>query len=116
VASQATALGNTNRDINASDELWNFFNAHKLCNTTVGINEQSIQIESKLYPNPARTELSLSTLPNEKSEITICNLLGQALIKIQNKNLIDISNLSNGIYIIIITNGQNRYTQKFIKE
>jgi len=116
VASQATALGNTNRDINASDELWNFFNAHTLCNTTVGINEQSIQIESKLYPNPARTELSLSTLPNEKSEITICNLLGQALIKTQNKNLIDISNLSNGIYIITITNGQNRYTQKFIKE
>jgi polyhydroxybutyrate depolymerase len=116
VAAQASVLGNTNRDINASIELWNFFNAHTLCNTTVGIDEQIIRRTIRIYPNPAKTELYLNISPMDKLEISISNLLGQLFLKTQNQNHLDISNLTDGIYIITITQGQNKITQKFIKE
>lgn len=116
VASQASVLGNTNRDINTSVELWNFFNAHTLCNTRVGIDEQSIKPTIKIYPNPAKTDLYLSISQTDKNEISISNLLGQVLIQTKNQNRIDISNLTNGIYIITIKQGQLIQTQKFIKE
>ena len=108
--------GETNEDIQASEELWNFFNAHTLCNITVGVDEQTILPIIKIYPNPARTELYLSISQTDKSEISVSNLLGQVLIKTQNQNHIDISNLTNGIYMIKISKGQTKQTQKFIKE
>ena len=108
--------GETNEDIQASVELWNFFNAHTLCNITVGVEEQTIRPTIKIYPNPARTELYLSISQTDKSEVSVSNLIGQVLIKTQNLNAIDISNLPNGIYMITITQGQIKQTQKFIKE
>lgn len=116
VASQASVLGNTNRDINASVELWNFFNAHTLCNTTVDIEEQNIKPTIRIYPNPAKAELYLNISQNDKTEILIGNLMGQILIKTKNQNHIDISNLANGVYVITISQGQNKQTHKFIKE
>ncbi len=60
--------------------------------------------------------LNLNVSQNDINELSISNLLGQVLIKLQNQNRIDISNLTNGIYILEITQGQNKYTKKFIKE
>jgi alpha/beta superfamily hydrolase len=108
--------GETNEDIQASVELWNFFNAHTLCNITVGLEDQTIKPTIKIYPNPARTELYLSISQTDKSEVSVSSLIGQVLIKTHNLNIIDISNLPNGIYMITITQGQIKQTQKFIKE
>jgi polyhydroxybutyrate depolymerase len=108
--------GETNEDIQASEELWNFFNAHTLCNSTIGINEQTIRPTIKIYPNPARTVVYLSISNTDKSEISVRNLLGQEVINTQNQHLIDISNLTNGIYTLTIIQGQIIQTQKFIKE
>lgn len=116
IPSYEIIAGQTNEDIQASVELWNFFNAHNLCNTTVGIDEQIIKPTIKIYPNPARTELFLNISQAEKIEISISNILGQFLIKTHNQNHIDISNLTDGIYIVTITQGQNKQTLKFIKE
>lgn len=116
VASQASVLGNTNRDINASVELWNFFNAHTLCNATVGIDEQILKPIIRIYPNPTGRELNINLSPTEISEISISNSLGQVLIHRKNQNRIDISNLTNGVYILTITQGQFKHLQKFIKE
>jgi hypothetical protein len=116
IPSYEIIAGETNEDIQASVELWNFFNAHNLCNTTVGIDEQITKPTIKIYPNPARTELYLNISQAEKIEISISNLLGQFLIKTHNQNHIDISNLTDGIYIVTITQGQNKQTLKFIKE
>lgn len=107
--------GGTNEDIQASVELWNFFKAHTLCNSVVGLDEQTIQQTSRIYPNPVKTELNINIFQNE-NEVSISNILGLVLINAKNQNRIDISNLTNGIYIITITQGQNKYTQKFVKE
>ena len=85
--------------------------------STVSVAENlDVMSSFAFYPNPANTELTLSIYPNDKCEISISNLHGQLLIKKQNQNHIDISSLTNGIYIMTITQGQNKYTQKFIKE
>lgn len=116
IPSYEIIAGHTNEDIQASVELWNFFNAHNLCNTILGIDEHIIKPSIKIYPNPARSELYLNISQDEKIEISISNLLGHVLIKTHNQNHIDISNLSDGIYIVIITQGQNKQTLKLIKE
>lgn len=116
VASQASVLGNTNRDINASVELWDFFNIHTLCDTTVGINEQNINEALRIYPNPASNDLVIDIQHIGKLEVKITDLLGNIQMQINNKNHIDISSLKSGIYIITISQGLSRQSQKFIKE
>lgn len=116
VASQASVLGNTNRDINASVELWNFFNAHTLCNTTLGIDEHTNQLQMKIYPNPTSTFLYLQVLNADNYTLDIRNYLGQLILKASNQNQIDISQLTNGIYFITIQQGQRTTTTKFIKQ
>ncbi|NUN99193.1 MAG: T9SS type A sorting domain-containing protein [Saprospiraceae bacterium] len=116
VASQASILGNTNRDINAGIELWNFFSSHTLCNVTVGINEQVLQPNIKIYPNPARTLLQLDLFENIPVNIIIRNNSGQIILTTKNQAQIDISNLISGVYFITIQQGGKNITQKFVKQ
>lgn len=115
VASQASVLGNTNRDINASVELWSFFNAHTLCNSSVAIDAQESQFQMKIYPNPASTFLYLQPLNTDDYILNIKNGLGQLILTATNQNPIDISRLKNGIYLISLHQGQHSTTTKFIK-
>lgn len=116
IPSYEVIAGQTNEDIQASVELWNFFNAHTLCNTLLSVKEETNQTEIKIYPNPAKTELNLNISQNNLFEVTINNLLGQILINTKNQNRIDITNLTNGVYIVTIKQGQYQQTQKLIKE
>jgi len=116
IASQASVLGNTNRDIHASFELWKFFSAHTRCSTTVGTDEHSIRPRLTLFPNPARSELNISMPDTEGIPLTIHNALGQILLQTQNKTRIDISDLSAGIYFLTIRQGLRTEIQKFVKE
>lgn len=75
-------------------------------------NENSLNI----FPNPANTILTINTLPNLKTEIAVVNAVGQTLITAKNQNWVNIANLTNGIYILTVTQGENKFTQKFIKE
>lgn len=94
----------------------NQLGTHGMCSAPLAINDLNLNDNISIYPNPAKTELNLNVSQNDKNELSISNLLGQVLIKSQNQNRIDISNLTNGIYILAITQGQNKYTKKFIKE
>jgi hypothetical protein len=94
----------------------NQLGTHGLCSTTTGINDINSKNNFSIYPNPARTQLNLNIPQNEIDEVSISNLYGQVLINMKYKNTIDISSLTSGIYIITVTQRQNKYTQKFIKE
>lgn len=116
IPSYEVIAGQTNEDIQASLELWNFFNAHTLCNTLLSVKEETNQTEIRIYPNPAKTELNLSISQNDLFEVTISNLLGQILINTKNQNRIDITHLTNGVYLVMIKQGQYQQTRKLIKE
>lgn len=58
----------------------------------------------KIFPNPASTVLHVETL--QKVNINIQSIDGKVLIEKDNVKNIDVSGLSNGIYMIKITDGQ----------
>ena len=93
----------------AKDEIIWFENKGPL-----GIEENTTTLFS-IYPNPTSGVLNIkSVVPI--SEITIYNNLGQLLISSKEKNQLDISALSEGVYFlkIIAENGQTE-TKKIVK-
>jgi hypothetical protein len=87
----------------------------ELTNTIV--NEIDSDHTLKIVPNPAKNELNIninSTVQNSKVEIV--NLLGELQISTDILQGIDISKLSDGIYIVKIVVGEKRFSAKFIKE
>ncbi len=68
-----------------------------------------------IYPNPANTELNIVSVSNANFQIEILNSIGQVVIIDQNKNKIDISCLTNGLYLILLKQGQHSHVQKLIK-
>jgi hypothetical protein len=72
-----------------------------------------------VYPNPTSGILNISNLDLIKvKNITIYNQLGQILLENKNSiNQIDVSNLSEGLYILTIeTNDNKKYSESFIKK
>jgi hypothetical protein len=87
----------------------------------VGISEQSEE-ELVIFPNPSQGIINFSIpkqMINKNSEVVILNTLGQVVKnqKIQNENfIVDISELSSGIFYAQLTLNSKRIIKKIIKE
>ncbi len=83
-------------------------------------NFENNQGKLSLYPNPTKSDLNL-LLPNliEKGTLKIISLTGQTVFEQQNINGTDfnfeVSNLNSGLYLIQISDSQNSFSSKFIK-
>jgi hypothetical protein len=87
-------------------------------NTNFAINNSSFNGDEMVYPNPAINILNIN--PNFgtiKSTYRITNVLGQVITSgtIKN-NSVNISILERGIYLIELTDEEETFTQKFIKQ
>jgi hypothetical protein len=76
-----------------------------------------------IYPNPALDEVNVQMEVTESAniEFTLIDLVGQTLVAKDiyvrngmNHETIDLSNLSNGIYLLKLRNGSSVYTKKLI--
>ncbi len=80
-------------------------------------SEQEIEV----YPNPITSQINigLKTLPADKYHIDFYSILGQKIKTIKaDKNIVsvDISNFTEGVYFIVITDGHGRrWARKVIK-
>jgi len=96
------ALGNTNKDINASAEIWRFFSDKSLTTTSNALaNSRFIRV----YPNPVYETAQFENI-NPTTPILFVNKFGKTyrpLITRQNGQTIEIntSNLPKGYYTII---------------
>jgi CubicO group peptidase (beta-lactamase class C family) len=97
------------------DNIWKKLNA-VMCNSTASNNLYSNQSSISIYPNPANTSIIIDIPTIANSQITISNVMGEVISKVENQNEIDISILTNGLYILSVKQEQNFYTQKFIKQ
>ena len=70
--------------------------------------------QMKIYPNPARDVLTISSDKPIKS-VEIYDVLGR-LIKTETKNNINVSQLSKGNYLVKVKTGDQELIEKFIKE
>jgi hypothetical protein len=78
--------------------------ANSRIKASITASEGSSPLETAVYPNPAKNELTVVTGVTGSS-ITISNLLGQVVLKAELENLttLDVSNLKNGTYLYTIT-------------
>ncbi|MFZ4401590.1 MAG: T9SS type A sorting domain-containing protein [Bacteroidales bacterium] len=91
---------------------------------SIGIEKNETSKIFKITPNPAKDIIYINSENskfNENNEVSIFDILGKKVFSVHlsdfsNSKSIDICSLSKGIYIIKITNGQQTFQQKFIKE
>jgi hypothetical protein len=86
---------------------------------TASLGNSQYNNEFQIYPNPVSTKLNLhfSNFPTENYNYEISDINGRIMIKgtIEQENtVIDLENLSKGIYIIKTSN--NSTPKKIIKE
>ena len=108
-------FGATNKDINQSEIIGNFFD--DICSTITGFEELSIESTLNIYPNPFNEVLKINT--NKETTITIYNHLAQPVLqeKVQSPTVIDTKALFPGIYFYEITQSQNQLrTGKLLKK
>ena len=104
------SIGVTNQDINASVEIWNFFNQFSLGSPTD--TEEAFSAQTvKVFPNPASHTLYLSlNFDHPYRNYEIFNSQGQSLLRGQIDQIpqsIDVSALSPGVYYLSVE-GTNR--------
>jgi len=69
-----------------------------------------------IFPNPAQEVIAIGDSPDEISYFTIYSLYGFAVASGRLENqLITVSHLKPGIYIVTIRSGQSLYSGKFVK-
>lgn len=80
------------------------------------INEIGSVNEFNIYPNYVTNRIDLSSINVIIDELAIYNIYGQQIIKIKNRtDYIDIVDLSEGIYFIVIKNKEKSLVNKFVK-
>jgi len=78
------------------------------------IQENNLLSDFKIYPNPTSGVLNFSQKVND---IKIFDLDGKLIFnKNINSNILDVSTIKNGVYILDITSDNKKTSQKFIKK
>ena len=79
----------------------------------------------KLYPNPADDQIHLSYVSNENnaSIVTVIDLTGHVVFNqvldqtgSTGELVLDLSNYSEGMYVVTLQNGKDVITQRFIRQ
>jgi hypothetical protein len=92
-------------------------------NTTLGVAENAFSYNFNLYPNPAQNGRFYITTPglSGAAQVTLTNVLGQQVyvqeLNILNQEVqIDADNLSSGVYMLNLSQGNQSYSIKVIIE
>jgi CubicO group peptidase (beta-lactamase class C family) len=93
------------------NQIWQYIN-NLDCNLSVADNNKN---RISIYPNPTESIIHIANLADEDYEVKITSILGKILLQKKNQNVIDISNLSHGIYFATVKQGNKIQTQKFLK-
>jgi hypothetical protein len=80
-----------------------------------GFNDHLTDAETPVvYPNPAKEFISIKNIPGNSTKIIIYSITGSQMIQLQlyaSNEMIDISHLSRGIYIIKVNNKALKFTK-----
>ncbi len=86
---------------------------------TEGIADISSQDEINIYPNPAANMITLwgKTL-NGNTDVSVYDIMGQLCLQktITNKESIDVSSLSKGIYVVKVLGRKNYGVRRIVKD
>jgi hypothetical protein len=94
----------------------------ELCDTTLSSSvEEESNLSFSIYPNPAGDYLKVqfNEQTSSNSILEIKNVLGETIVSTKpagHSFSIPVSSLANGIFFLTLSNGNNIYTKKFVKQ
>lgn len=87
-----------------------------LSNQSVGINEQAALAGLSIYPNPASSQLTISA-DGKITSILITDVMGKTVKTIATPNrTIDVSDLTEGVYLLQVQINDALVSKRFIKD
>jgi len=88
------------------------------CDYWSNINENTLNNNISIYPNPTKDNLTIETNTNTAQKLEILNLIGQTVYtnSINKKAVINTSAFAKGVYILKIYSDKETIVKKFIKE
>ena len=110
------SLGNTNQDIKASGEIWNFFRKFSLECGANAVAENNYSDEIKIFPNPMTGEFSVSGL-RSPVKLSMYNVLGEKIYDVPN-GMNDVHlplGLGQGIYFLNVETQKGISFHKIVK-
>ncbi len=113
--------GPTNRDLDASQEIWNFFNLFTL-NGPNRIEEVKEEDVVSVYPNPMETtcELRFANRDIEKQiQLSVFDLSGRKILErkiVSSSTEINLSGVENGMYFLRLEGSGISWTKKLVKQ
>ncbi len=107
--------GPTNRDIHASQELWNFFSRFERCLPSTGIEKLAEPCNITIYPNPTSNAIYIDTQSNDPIAYELKNMQGQEIEKGLYNGAVSLELLPPGLYILNVILGEKTIVKKVIK-
>jgi polyhydroxybutyrate depolymerase len=104
-------IGTTNQDFKASEKIWLFFRKYKL-NLLTGINPIPEENLISVFPNPARDVVRIEG--KDIRSVAIYDLHGKKMLETVG-GLINIGDLSPGVYYVLVDSGKGRVIKKLMK-
>jgi hypothetical protein len=95
---------------NPSIKVYSFF----CLELSKSVGDNAFKLDVSVYPNPTDNYLLIEGNKNPIS-ISIYDLLGKKVSSAKNTNRVNVKQLSNGVYIIRISDGVGQTVRKFIK-
>jgi len=109
-----SGVGNTNRDISASDEIWAFFNRFG----TGALSVTSVQpAQMVAWPNPTAGPLHLPQAGADGLRWSITDLAGRDMgagVRPMGDTVLDVSDLPRGLYLLHLETGGSRHAQRLV--
>ena len=85
---------------------------------SVEINETAAN-RFEVYPNPAYNKIYIENIANQNTHYTLIDLLGNLIMQgdlTQTKIVVDIADLTQGVYILQLQSSNNLITKSIIKQ
>ncbi len=106
----------TNRDFNANDVIWEFFNRFDINGEIVSDLENLTEVtDLEVFPNPVTDRLQVKNLPADTERILLIDAFGKTLKTLPNTDTIDAADLPQGVYFLRTEGKQTRGLVKFVK-
>jgi uncharacterized protein (DUF362 family) len=95
-----------------------FLNCTTLTKATTGSNKEPMNEKLKVYPNPARSHLSINCPLTNKpgARYSIISPSGQKIVEASLTSVVDVSMLKAGQYLLNVSHGNEIYNHSFLKE
>lgn len=105
-----------NNDLTYTLEIWKFFIGLSPDNLIAGIGEQEMKTIG-IYPNPTSDLLRLENIDSKILNVSIFNTTGQLVKEITAvTNSVDVSDLEQGVYQLMVATEDGLYSNSFVKE